>query len=143
MTQTNDDSMRTVFEKAVQDTPPRLHPLDKLSCENCGDTFEGIELLLDVHGCARCPGCCSAEVITNRKHNDLWYAHRCPSCKGGILAVVVKVWAVLTEGGTETDHDICPDHDHEWDGDSLMACLSCDYTAAARNFDPTHQKEEK
>ena len=136
MTKTNDKSMRATFMDAAQDTPSTIHPEDKLECRNCGSTFEGIELLLDVHGCVRCPDCASSELVTYNKHKELWFPNRCPKCLGHALAVVVSVWSVLTENGSETDHDDCPDHDHEWDPTSAMKCLDCGFSWVALDFDP-------
>lgn len=47
----------------------------------------------------------------------------CPGCKSDEhLRVSIKTWAALTVDGTE------PVGDHEWDHDSPMHCVSCNWT---------------
>lgn len=44
-----------------------------------------------------------------------WSGHRCPKCKSVHLAVVVQMWAVFDDSGTEVYADSCPDNDQTWD----------------------------
>lgn len=57
----------------------------------------------------------------------------CPKCGGKKLSVMVTVSADLTQSGDNFETD--PNGDHEWDGDSLMTCQNCQYTAASRQFE--------
>ncbi len=57
----------------------------------------------------------------------------CPRCKSDDLTVSVKVEAKLTQSGDNFETE--PAGDHEWDGDSLMTCQNCQYTAASRQFE--------
>ena len=63
-----------------------------------------------------------------------WYNQRCPKCGSEHLAVVVEMWAVFTQGGTEVYHDDCPNNDQDWDGDSMMRCLDCEHSGIAEEF---------
>lgn len=60
-------------------------------------------------------------------------AWACPQCGGKKLSVMVTVSADLTQSGDNFETD--PNGDHEWDGDSLMTCQNCQYTAASRQFE--------
>jgi len=60
-------------------------------------------------------------------------AWACPQCGSKKLSVVVTVSADLTQSGDNYETD--PNGDHEWDGDSLMTCQECQYTAASRQFE--------
>ena len=60
-------------------------------------------------------------------------AWACPQCGGKKLSVMVTVSADLTQSGDSFETD--PNGDHEWDGDSLMTCQNCQYTAASRQFE--------
>lgn len=57
----------------------------------------------------------------------------CPKCGGKKLSVMVTVSADLTQSGDNFETE--PAGDHEWDGDSLMTCQNCQYTAASRQFE--------
>lgn len=57
----------------------------------------------------------------------------CPKCGGKKLSVMVTVSADLTQSGDNFETE--PAGDHEWDGDSLMTCRECQYTAASRQFE--------
>ena len=57
----------------------------------------------------------------------------CPKCGGKKLSVMVTVSADLTQTGDNFWTE--PAGDHEWDGDSLMTCQNCQYTAASRQFE--------
>lgn len=60
-------------------------------------------------------------------------AWACPQCGSKNLSVMVTVSANLTQSGDNFETD--PNGDHEWDGDSLMTCRECQYTAASRQFE--------
>ena len=60
-------------------------------------------------------------------------AWKCPQCGGKKLSVMVTVSADLTQSGDNFETE--PNGDHEWDGDSLMTCQNCQYTAASRQFE--------
>lgn len=57
----------------------------------------------------------------------------CPKCGGKKLSVMITVSADLTQSGDNFETE--PAGDHEWDGDSLMTCQNCQYTAASRQFE--------
>ena len=57
----------------------------------------------------------------------------CPKCGGKKLSVMVTVSADLTQSGDNFETE--PAGDHLWDGDSLMTCQECQYTAASRQFE--------
>ena len=57
----------------------------------------------------------------------------CPQCGSTALTVSVCVQAKLTQTGDNFETE--PEGDHEWDGDSLMTCQNCQYTAASRQFE--------
>ncbi len=57
----------------------------------------------------------------------------CPKCGGKKLSVMVTVSADLTQTGDNFETE--PAGDHLWDGDSLMTCRECQYTAASRQFE--------
>ena len=67
---------------------------------------------------------------------DLWYDQRCPLCGSAHLTVVVEMWAVLTEDGSDVYHDDCIDHDQTWDDSSMMLCLDCEHDGTAGTFTP-------
>ncbi len=60
-------------------------------------------------------------------------AWKCPQCGSKNLSVMVTVSADLTQSGDNFETE--PAGDHEWDGDSLMTCQNCQYTAASRQFE--------
>jgi hypothetical protein len=53
---------------------------------------------------------------------------------------MVCVSADLTQSGDNFETD--PNGDHEWDGDSLMTCSSCNYCSASRQFDQGISEEQ-
>lgn len=59
------------------------------------------------------------------------------------LSVVVTRWALLVQSldniETDVDADGVPDHDEEWDGNSLMRCGGCGYSGNAIEFDVDKQ----
>lgn len=57
----------------------------------------------------------------------------CPKCGSTALTVSVTVEAKLTQTGDNFETE--PAGDHLWDGDSLMTCQECQYTAASRQFE--------
>lgn len=60
-------------------------------------------------------------------------AWKCPQCGSDALTVSVTVEAKLTQTGDNFETE--PAGDHLWDGDSLMTCQECQYTAASRQFE--------
>ena len=77
------------------------------------------------------------------KNRGPWHDLHCPMCKSTTIAVVVSSWAVLTEDGSDTLHDRCPDNDHEWGDESTAQCLDCKHSSTvdyfrATNPDPVH-----
>jgi len=60
-------------------------------------------------------------------------AWKCPQCGSDSLTVSVCVQAKLTQNGDNFETE--PEGDHRWDGDSLMTCQECQYTAASRQFE--------
>lgn len=68
--------------------------------------------------------------LTLEEEGPAW---ACPQCGSKNLSVMVTVSANLTQSGDNFETD--PNGDHEWDGDSLMTCRECQYTAASRQFE--------
>lgn len=68
--------------------------------------------------------------LTLEEEGPAW---KCPQCGGKKLSVMVTVSADLTQSGDNFETE--PAGDHEWDGDSLMTCQNCQYTAASRQFE--------
>ena len=68
--------------------------------------------------------------LTLEEEGPAWV---CPKCGGKKLSVMVTVSADLTQSGDNFETDA--NGDHEWDGDSLMTCQNCHYTAASRQFE--------
>ena len=68
--------------------------------------------------------------LTLEEEGPAW---ACPQCGSKKLSVMVTVSADLTQSGDNFETD--PNGDHEWDGDSLMTCQNCQYTAASRQFE--------
>ena len=68
--------------------------------------------------------------LTFEEEGPAWV---CPQCGGKKLSVMVTVSADLTQNGDNFETE--PNGDHEWDGDSLMTCQNCQYTAASRQFE--------
>ena len=60
-------------------------------------------------------------------------AWKCPQCGSDSLTVSVTVEAKLTQTGDNFETE--PAGDHLWDGDSLMTCQECQFTAASRQFE--------
>ena len=71
--------------------------------------------------------------LTLEEEEEKGPAWVCPQCGGKKLSVMVTVSADLTQSGDNFETD--PNGDHEWDGDSLMTCQNCHYTAASRQFE--------
>lgn len=68
--------------------------------------------------------------LTLEEEGPAW---ACPQCGGDSLTVSVCVQAKLTQTGDNFETE--PEGDHLWDGDSLMTCQECQYTAASRQFE--------
>ena len=68
--------------------------------------------------------------LTLEEEGPAW---KCPQCGGKKLSVMVTVSADLTQTGDNFETE--PAGDHLWDGDSLMTCQECQYTAASRQFE--------
>ena len=68
--------------------------------------------------------------LTLEEEGPAW---KCPQCGSTALTVSVCVQAKLTQTGDNFETE--PEGDHEWDGDSLMTCQNCHYTAASRQFE--------
>jgi len=63
--------------------------------------------------------------------------YRCPACGSTRLAVVIEAWAELVQEADNLQTDLdgtCPDHDDEWDNESLMRCLECGFEEKAGRF---------
>lgn len=75
--------------------------------------------------------------------NTINYEYACPTCgRSDLLCIIVSAWAKLTqeEDGnllTDTEHDDCPDHDHEWDDSTPMYCGYCGKNGIAMDFKHT------
>ena len=68
--------------------------------------------------------------LTLEEEGPAW---KCPQCWSDALTVSVTVEAKLTQTGDNFETE--PAGDHLWDGDSLMTCQECQYTAASRQFE--------
>ena len=68
--------------------------------------------------------------LTLEEEGPAW---TCPQCGSDDLTVSVTVEAKLTQSGDNFETE--PAGDHLWDGDSLMTCQNCQYTAASRQFE--------
>ena len=68
--------------------------------------------------------------LTPEEEGPAW---KCPQCGSDALTVSVTVEAKLTQTGDNFETE--PAGDHLWDGDSLMTCQECQYTAASRQFE--------
>ena len=68
--------------------------------------------------------------LTLEEEGPAW---KCPQCGSDSLTVSVTVEAKLTQTGDNFETE--PEGDHLWDGDSLMTCQECQYTAASRQFE--------
>ena len=68
--------------------------------------------------------------LTLEEEGPAW---KCPQCGSDALTVSVTVEAKLTQTGDNFETE--PAGDHLWDGDSLMTCQNCQYTAASRQFE--------
>ena len=68
--------------------------------------------------------------LTLEEEGPAW---ACPQCGSDALTVSVTVEAKLTQSGDNFETE--PAGDHLWDGDSLMTCQECQYTAASRQFE--------
>ena len=68
--------------------------------------------------------------LTLEEEGPAW---KCPQCGSDSLTVSVTVEAKLTQTGDNFETE--PAGDHLWDGDSLMTCQECQFTAASRQFE--------
>lgn len=61
--------------------------------------------------------------------------YQCPSCESPVLEVVVTVFRAVIQdddGNIQTDYARCSDE--EWNDDSPMQCVACDYSGPALDF---------
>lgn len=72
--------------------------------------------------------------------NKINYDYVCPDCgRSDLLCIIVSAWAKLTQEDdgnllSDTEHDDCPDHDHEWDDSTPMQCVGCGKKGIAFDF---------
>lgn len=66
----------------------------------------------------------------------------CPRCgEKRRLAVQIETWAVITDGGTDTYHDDCPDSSHEWGDSSPCRCAACGWSGTVADAESSSSSE--